>query len=133
MVNVSPLLTLGGNIAASAINTFGTEVTLAVVTTGDADPVTLETTTTSVSIGGNHKAILTKNGLSTGEAIPGVIVAATDWKLILLPKTPDVAQDVIVTVVKSRDKALIGRTAKVLGSIREGAGVTYVVYARPIP
>lgn len=133
MVDVGPLLKLGADLAASAINTFGTEVTLAVVTTSEADPVTLETTTTTVPIGGRHKAILTKNGLSTGEAIPGVIVAATDWKLTFLPKTPTVAQDVIVTVVKSRDKALIGRTAKVLGGIREGAGVTLVVYARPLP
>lgn len=133
MVDVGPLLKLGGDLAASAINTFGTEVTLAVVTTGDADPVTLETTTTTVPIGGRHKAIHKAGGLTVGEAIPGVIVAATDWKLIFLPKTPTVEQGVIVTVVKSRDKALIGRTAKVLGGIREGAGVTYVVYARPLP
>lgn len=133
MVDVGPLLKRGGDLVASVINTFGTEVTLAVVTTSDADPVTLEIVTTTVPIGGRHKAILTKNGLTTGEAVPGVVVAATDWKLTLLPKTPDVEQDVVVTVVKSRDKNLIGKTAKVLGGIREGAGVTYVVYARPIP
>ena len=133
MVNVGPLLKMGGDLAASVIMSFGTEVTMAVVTTSDADPVTLETTTTTVPIGGRHKAIHKAGGLTVGEAIPGVVVAATDWKFTLLPKTPTVKQDVIVTVVKCRDKNLIGRTAQVLGGIREGAGVTYVVYARPLP
>lgn len=130
MVDLGPLLTLGGTLAASAVRTFGTDVTLTIETPGETDPETLERPVTVTQLG-THKAIVIKNGGETGELIPGVQVQVTDWRVILLPSVPDVAQNVIVTVTKSRDKLLVGATARVLGGVREGAGVIYTVFARP--
>lgn len=131
MVDVGPLLALGGGLAASAVRTFGTTVELARETAGETDPDTLETSITRVVLG-SHPAIVVKNGGGVGELAPGVHVQVTDWRLVLLPTVPDVEEDVWVTVTKSRDRKLVGARARVLGGIREGAGVVYTVYARPM-
>lgn len=129
MVDLGPLLNLGGGLAASAIRSFGTEVAFTRETKGETDPITLETPTIVEALG-NQKAILIKNGGGAGEVVGSIQVSVTDWRLILLPSAPDVDEDVHVTVTKCRDRALLGGRAKVLGGIREGAGVIYTVFAR---
>lgn len=130
MVDLGPLLTLGGGLAASAIRSFGTEVAFTRETKGDPDPITLETPTAVESLG-TQKAILIKNGDGAGEVVGGIQVRVTDWRLILLPSAPDIDETMLVTVTKCRDRELLGARAKVLGGIREGAGVIYTVFARP--
>ena len=130
MVDLGPLLNLGGSLAASTIRSFGTEVSFTRETKGETDPITLETPTVVEALG-SQKAILIKNGGGAGEVIGGIQVTVTDWRLILLPGAPDVDETMLVTVTKCRDRALLGGRAKVLGGIREGAGVIYTVFARP--
>lgn len=130
MVDLGPLLALGGGLAASAIRSFGTEVAVTRETDGEPDPITLETPTTVEALG-TQKAILIKNGGGSGEVAGGIQVAVTDWRLILLPNAPDVDETMHVNVTKCRDRELLGARAKVLGGIRDGAGVIYTVFARP--
>ncbi|MBI9114303.1 hypothetical protein [Sanguibacter suaedae] len=90
MVDLGPVLNLGGTLAASAVRTFGTEVTPAVEIFGETDPVTLERPV-AVQALGKQQGIIIKTGGATGELIPGVQVQVTDWRVVLLPNVPDVA------------------------------------------
>lgn len=128
MVDVGALFGLGKGLAAQAIRTAGTEVTLTPPPTGAVNRDTLAATTTTAA-GTSAKAILTAAGRTT--TLPGLEVRATDWRLIMLPATEDPAPKTIVTVTRCRDARLVGATGKVLGSVRDSSGAVLVVYARP--
>ncbi len=132
MVDLTALFGLGQSLAGEAITTSGTTVIFEKVTT-DTDPITLEPTESAEALTGELPAIVVPAaaGGTLGQAVPGVEVRLGDWRVVLLPDTPVPAVGVEVRVVQCRDAHLVGRTAKILGSVQSSAGAVLTAYARP--
>lgn len=132
MIDLAPIFSRARQLAAGAIQTAGTEVTLTTGASTVTTPGTLERTTTP-GVATPAKAIVTQvQSSQTGELLPGVTVRAGDLRVVLLPTVSDPAPGVVLTVTKCRDARLVGAKAKVIGAGRSSAGAVLLVYARPV-
>lgn len=131
MVDVGPLFTLARSLAADAIRTAGTDVTLTPPAVVATDPVTLQRTTTTPTPVPSKAIVAQLTSAATLEPLPGIEVRAGDLKVVLPPTVDDPDPGTLVTVTRCRDPRLVGQTGKVLGCARSSAGAVLTVYARP--
>lgn len=131
MVDLGPLFALGRALTADAIRTSGTEVTLTAPGTVTTDPATLDRTTTPGAAVASRAIVVQLTSAATDEPLPGIPVRAGDLRAILPPTVDDPTPATVLEVTRCRDARLVGKAAKVLGTVRSSAGAALVVYARP--
>lgn len=129
MVDLTALFARAEALARQAIDTGGTTVAVQQVTTV-IDPDTLEDVETATTLG-TYPALIVPVGAGTQQALPGVELRATDWRVILNPDVPEPPEGHRVLCTVSRDPRLPGVHGRVLGSVSSSAGAILTVYVRP--
>lgn len=128
MADVGVLFELGKGLAATAIKTGGTTVRIETRTEG----ATLTAPDTVTPVVGPIPALVVPAGdRQATQALPGVDIKVTDWRVILLPDTTPPPVGSWVVVVTSKNPILPGLDAKVLGWVADSSGAVLAVFARP--